>query len=477
MQKLLKNLSWVFYSQILQLASQFVSIYFLTRLLSPHDYGVFATGMILVALVNQFFVLGFSAPLIQFDNHEKYYGTGWTINLLVAVFVTISLILLMPAIVSSFLPDYLTYVGLYQLISTNVFIMASNNIGVIELYRNSRMKELFFLRGFMEFVKVVLSILFYYIWSDYRALFYSYISVNILTLIMSYLIAPIRVRIEFRGQAFRELFNFSKWIQLKNITKLVINQFDSIVIASQFSPNSLGVYNRATAISKVPERLYQSVLEVYVYPLLSRCKNDWEAVSNIYRISLVMLLIFTSNLAVYFYIFGYQTVSFILGPVWVEIVPPLSVFMLTIVIKSVLSIFFPLLRALGYPKLEFKLALVQAFVLLLISYPFTKYYGMIGAAYSTLIAALGAIPFFIAYTRRIIGMVIKDTLQLFSLFGFLSVLLIAIDIPALLSGMPALFIVFVCIVLFNALILTSLTFLFRELKIISRLSGLFRNNV
>ena len=71
--KEIKKISWIFYSQLLQIISQFVNIIFLTRLFDPNDFGVFAVGMIIISLVNQVFILGFSAPLIQFDNHNRYY--------------------------------------------------------------------------------------------------------------------------------------------------------------------------------------------------------------------------------------------------------------------------------------------------------------------------------------------------------------------------------------------------------------------
>ena len=145
MNKEIKKISWIFYSQLLQIISQFVNIIFLTRLFEPNDFGVFAVGMIIISLVNQVFILGFSAPLIQFDNHNRYYGTGWTINLIISMFVTMILILIIPIIVKNFLPEYVDYIYIYQLVSTSVLIVGLNNIGVIELYRKRQTKKLFFL--------------------------------------------------------------------------------------------------------------------------------------------------------------------------------------------------------------------------------------------------------------------------------------------------------------------------------------------
>lgn len=411
--KEIKKISWIFYSQLLQIISQFVNIIFLTRLFDPNDFGVFAVGMIIISLVNQVFILGFSAPLIQFDNHNRYYGTGWTINLIISMFVTMILILIIPIIVKNFLPEYVDYIYIYQLVSTSVLIVGLNNIGVIELYRKRQTKKLFFLRGFMEFLKVGLTVIYFYFFPDYRALFFSFLTISVIRLILTYIIAPIKIKVEIKIDLFKKLFNFSKWIQLKNISKVFSSQFDSVIVASLLSPIGLGIYNRSMIISKVPEQLFQNINDLYSYPILSKNKDNPTFIKKYFDSFLIILIMIASNVVLFVNLFGKEFINLILGKSWVGISEPLGILIFTMCINSVLSAFIPFVRALGFPKIEFKLSLYKTIILVIISYPLIHYFGLIGAAFSTLISAILIVPSFLNLTKPIIGEYVKN------IYGFM----------------------------------------------------------
>ena len=348
--KEIKKISWIFYSQLLQIISQFVNIIFLTRLFDPNDFGVFAVGMIIISLVNQVFILGFSAPLIQFDNHNRYYGTGWTINLIISMFVTMILILIIPIIVKNFLPEYVDYIYIYQLVSTSVLIVGLNNIGVIELYRKRQTKKLFFLRGFMEFLKVGLTVIYFYFFPDYRALFFSFLTISVIRLILTYIIAPIKIKVEIKIDLFKKLFNFSKWIQLKNISKVFSSQFDSVIVASLLSPIGLGIYNRSMIISKVPEQLFQNINDLYSYPILSKNKDNPTFIKKYFDSFLIILIMIASNVVLFVNLFGKEFINLILGKSWVGISEPLGILIFTMCINSVLSAFYSFCKSTRLPE-------------------------------------------------------------------------------------------------------------------------------
>ena len=53
----IKKIKWLILSQSTQILSQVINVVFLTRLFTPDDYGVFAIGMVIISVVNQFLFL------------------------------------------------------------------------------------------------------------------------------------------------------------------------------------------------------------------------------------------------------------------------------------------------------------------------------------------------------------------------------------------------------------------------------------
>ena len=399
----IKKIKWLILSQSTQILSQVINVVFLTRLFTPDDYGVFAIGMVIISVVNQIFILGFSAPLIQFDNHTRYYGTAWTFNLLITFIVTIILILVIPHALNYFFPLYAAYSKIFRLLTITVLISGLCNIGVIELYRERVINKLFFLRGFIELLKVIFVFVFFKFLEDYRALIYAFIVTAFIKLILSYTLAPIKSKFEFKKDLFYSLFNFSKWIQLKNITKVVTNQFNSLIVGGVMSPFYLGIFNRSLTISKVPEQLFLNVNEIYIYPLISKNKENLNFIKDSFIVLMAIVSIIVFNLVLLLNLFGEFVIGTILGSSWISIVKPLNILIISMAFNSILNSFFSFFRAKGYPKIEFKLFFIRAILLLIISYPLIKNYNLTGAAMSNLFSVLILIPICINQSKKIIG--------------------------------------------------------------------------
>jgi O-antigen/teichoic acid export membrane protein len=409
MKKEFKNVSWVLYDQIAVIVSLGINILILTKLFSPLDFGVYAIGMIIIGIVQQVFALGFSAALIQFENHNKYYGSAWSFNLTIAFTLTVLLVLFIPSILNVFFKSFLDYSYYFQLLSSCILITGLGNVGVIELFRSRDTKRIFLIRGFLELLKVIIIYWFFTIFGDYRALIYAFLLISVIKLCLSYIIAPIKVKFDFNLKLIKELFSFSGWLQLKNIGKVIVNQLDSILIASLLTPLTLGFYSRSIAISKVPEKLFASFNEMFVFSYISEHRKNKSRVSFVFDIYILSLLLINGVICIVFYFFGEKVIELILGTKWIEISKPLFILLLSMSFNAMSYLFFPFLRALGFPKLEFKLFMYKLVILLIISYPLVLNYGILGAASANLISALVTMPIVIENTKNILGNSVRKT--------------------------------------------------------------------
>ena len=418
-----KSASWVLYDQLAQIISLIINILIITKLFSPLDFGIYAIGMIIIGIVQQVFALGFSAALIQFNNHNKYYGSAWSLNLILAFILCFSLVVFIPSLVNIFFNSFVDYVFYFQLLSCCILINALNNIGVIELFRTRETNKIFFIRGFLELLKIIFIFLFFNIFADYRALIFAFLSISIIKLLISYIIAPVKNELGFDIQLIKELFSFAGWIQLKNIGKVIANQLDSILIASILSPISLGFYNRSIAISKVPEKLFQSINEMLVFSYISEHRDNKSLISYCFDLYVFVTLLINGVICITFYFFGETLIEIILGAKWMPVSKPILILLFSTGFNTLSYLFFPFVRGLGFPKIEFKLFTLKLIVLMIIIYPLVLNYGIIGAASANLISSLILLPIVIENTKKIIGKSVRKVYFLAIIWVFPAFLL------------------------------------------------------
>ena len=68
--------------EIIRYAIELFIIIFTARILSPDDFGLVASALVVIALTDSFTQFGISTPIIQFiEDSIIYINTAWTIDL------------------------------------------------------------------------------------------------------------------------------------------------------------------------------------------------------------------------------------------------------------------------------------------------------------------------------------------------------------------------------------------------------------
>src|SRR5205823_9860094 len=90
----------------------------------------------------------------------------------------------------------------------------------------------------------------------------------------------------------------------------------------------------------------------------------------------------------------------LLGPAWIEAAGALRVLVFGALLRSVIDIAPPILRALGYTRADFRLKFVQVGLMAVLLYPAARAYGIVGVSFAVVLAALLTIPFWVVVLRR-----------------------------------------------------------------------------
>lgn len=406
--KSIKSISWAVFNQILQFVAQFANLIILSRILLPEDFAIFAIGAIIISLVMQVFAMGLSPALIQMDNHEKYYSTAWSSNMVVTFLISISLIVFFPLIINNFYSQYVEYIIYFQLLSISIIFTGLKNIGLVELYRSRNVKRLTIIRGFSAILQVIFTLIIFQFLPDFRALFFGFIFIAFFKLIISYLIAPNKSKFGFVLDDFKKLYSFGGWLQLKNLIQTIASEIDSLTVGALLMPISLGYYSRAITLSRTQEVIISNFSDLFTFPFLSRKKGSKNYFSQLFEINYHILLLLIGSVSLIILSYGKQIINILLGELWISILPPLQLLIVSFGIGSLMISFFPFLRALGHTRIEFKLYLLKLVILTLLLYPIITFYGMLGAATANLIATIVTIPLFVYLTNKVIYIDIKN---------------------------------------------------------------------
>ncbi len=454
--------SWALGDQVLQFVGQLASIFVLTRIISPEGFGIFAIATIIISIVQQVLSLGFTQALIQFDNHKEYYSTAWTVNLIIALVVTIIVILLFPTILDLLFNKYLAYTVYFQLFSLSIFLSSLGNIGVVELYRNLDLRKLILLRGVNKVSLILITICCYIILNDFRSLFAGFIINLVFKVVLTYLIAPIKSRIGFNITKFRKIYTFGGWLQLKNIIKVFYQQIDSMFVGNMMSLAELGFYNRALTIANTQDVVITNLNTILTFPYLSKKKNNRSFIERIFELSYNVIIIIISIVIIIIFCYGEIFIDVVFGSNWKGISEPLNILIISGGISSLLISFFPFLRALGHTKTEFKLYSIKIIILLSVVYPFVRLFGMLGGAYASLLSNIFVMPFFINILAKKVKFKEIRFYFTFLIYGFISFLMILLYDLILEDHLNIFFGFFLQIVLFICLSITFHFFIFRD---------------
>src|SRR5579883_3083670 len=79
-----------------------------------------------------------------------------------------------------------------------------------------------------------------------------------------------RDRIDWDGEAARELLVFGRWIWISSLLTFLASQIDRLILGRVFTLSVLGVYSVATVMAEVPRSLVMAINSNVMYPAYAK---------------------------------------------------------------------------------------------------------------------------------------------------------------------------------------------------------------
>lgn len=368
----------------------------LARILLPAQFGVYGIATVVLGFFETLTETGINVFLVQKkEGIAKYVNSAWVVSIIRGVLISLIILLLIPLITLFFnSPEAKTILYLTSLVP---FIRGFINPACIKYQKSLEFKKQFFYDSSLFFLDFVIAVTLGFLTKSENALIISMIITALVEVVVSYIIFDPKPKLKLNKSRFLEIIGTGKWITGASIANYIFENVDDMFVGRLLNTNALGIYQQGYKIASLPSSEVGEVFNKVTFPVYVAIGED---VKRIKRAFLKTLGIITFFVTIYgFIVFNYsdKIVYYLLGPNWYDAIPVLQVLSIYGVVKAISNSFFSLFLGLKRESIVTFTSIVRAVVLVASIYPFIKIFGILGAGFSAILAAVVSLPFFIYF--------------------------------------------------------------------------------
>jgi len=388
-QRVVKGGFWVFSLRITEQIFNLIRLVILARILAPHDFGLMGIALLVMATLDTFSQTGFQQALIQKKgNTDTYLNAAWTV-LILRGFILFTILFFIARYAAIFFkaPEAKLII---QVIGLSVLFQAFTNIGVVYFQKELEFNKHFIyqLSGTLaDFIVAVSAVL---ILRNVWALVFGLLAGNVARCFVSYFIHPYRPHLSCHLGRAKELWSFGRWVLGSSILIFLITQGDDIFVGKLLGATMLGFYQMAYRISNMPATEITHVISQVTFPAYSKLQDNLPKLKEAYLKVLQVTAFLSLPIAGLIFVLAPDFTKIFLGDKWMPMVPAMQVLVLWGLIRSIGATTGPIIYAAGRPKILTKYQLFQLTILIILIYPLTIRWGILGTSLAVLFASIGA---------------------------------------------------------------------------------------
>jgi lipopolysaccharide exporter len=360
----------------------------LANLLAPEDFGLMGIAMLVIGLLTSFTQTGFKAALVQNKQGlaTNYLNTAWTVELSRGLLLGTVLFLAAPAVGSFF--DTPAATDLSRLLALGLAIAGFQNTGVVSFDKDLEFRRRFAFRATPHVVDLIVSVVLAILLQNAWALAWGWVAGRVASVVASYVAHPHRPRFAFVTPAARAMFGFGIWALGSQILLYFTLNLDDIVVGRVVNAAALGLYQMAFTMSQLTTTEITTVVNQVAFPAYSRLQDAPDRLGRAYAHTLQLVALASFPMAAGLWFVGPEAIATFLGEQWMPMVPAFNVLILWGLIRSLLATTGPLFQGVGRPSIATKIQFAQLTLLAIVIYPMTAGFGVVGAAWATVMAAV-----------------------------------------------------------------------------------------
>ncbi len=219
---------------------------------------------------------------------------------------------------------------------------------------------------------------------------------------------PVPPLLNWNTAAIRDLLRFSKGLFGLAFLNLIFARTDIFVLAKLYPAAQLGVYSMALYLAQTPVSYLMNLLGQTMLPTFSHIQGDDSRIGRI-LIQISSLIIFLGIPALVFVIFcGHSLLTIVYGSRYgvasAALIVTCAVALVNLLNGQITTVFYA--RAL--PQLHRRCVLIMAAMMIVLTYPFARWFGLVGGQLACLASVLVGFSFQLIRVRDLIGLALSS---------------------------------------------------------------------
>jgi len=290
----------------------------IARLLIPTDFGLIALAMVAVDLIITITDGDIEMALVRSATADpEFQRTGWTLKILAGIATCATIMAIAPLVAGHFGDQRI--VTILEIASLRPLILGFENIAVVEFRRGLRFATEFRYLVAQRLVTFVIGLSLVLAFRDYLALAWSMPASALVTVALSFIVAPGRPRLGLKH--WREFWRFSRWQMIFNSTRLVGERCDQIIIGRLGTLDDTGVYVVGFDLAMMPTREIMLPAGRALMPAYAKIAHDPKELAASFHTVLGFAAIIACATGVGISSIAENAVFLVLGDQWGRAVP------------------------------------------------------------------------------------------------------------------------------------------------------------
>ncbi|TFH42716.1 MAG: MOP flippase family protein [ANME-2 cluster archaeon] len=382
--KTINGILWVSISNILLKFINFTIIIILARLLEPSDFGLIAIALIIVNFFENFRDLGIGPALI-YRNKDRDIAADTAFYIFPAValiFYAVSYFIA-PVAAVFFREEDLEI--LIRVLSFTFVIWSFGNLPRTMLTKDLEFKKLVIPQILPKIsygaVAIVMALQGYGIWS----LVGGRLVLEVMNVITIWKAFDWRPSLRFDWRIGLELISYGKYVIIASIIFFLLSVVDVTFIGRLLGSQELGYYSIAFGISGLFTYQVSSMLSQVMFPVFSKIQGNMDKLGSSYfkMLKYVSLIAFPAAFGII--AVSWYFIKIVYGDKWLPAVAVLQVLCLYGLNRAIIKTTENLYLAAGKPRIMSKINFYQLVIMLILIYPLTIRYGIIGTGIAAMI--------------------------------------------------------------------------------------------
>lgn len=379
----------------------YARIAILARILTPAQFGIYGIASLVLAFLEIMTETGINVFLVQDEGEIKnYINTAWVVSIIRGILISLIIIVASPFISSFFnSPDAVSVIYLIALVP---FMRGFINPSVVQFQKELQFNKEFWFRFVTFTTNTVVSVVVGYFTKSAASLVWGLFVAAGLEVIISFVFVTPRPKIAFEKEKIKRVMARGKWLTMAGLFDYLFSQGDDIVVGRLLDTGSLGLYSVAYKVSTLPVTEMGEVFNKVTFPIYTKILRDknrlWRAFVKI--LGTTSLLVIPFGLVLFF--FSKQVVLILLGNQWLSAEIVVKILAIFGVSRSLIKTANPLFLASKKQEYITLVNLVSILGMAITIIPFINGYGVVGAAWASLVGVGLSIPPTLYLTAKIL---------------------------------------------------------------------------